>query len=134
MRAPHREDHREQAPCVGLPERELPGLPSERRFSYDKRPIQKDLLCFRLGNLVPSPILGRIALVPLKPLDIRPELGKRAHRRSIRLPYTWRNRDNVLLKGSRFSGLTLRFSGGPRSGPSAATGGYAPVFGLPLTH
>jgi hypothetical protein len=37
---------------------------------------------------VACPVLGRIALVPLKPVHVREELGTDAHAVSIRLSYT----------------------------------------------
>jgi len=93
---PNGEDHGQQSPVVCAPEGELTGFIPEGRTRDNERAIEKDLLGFRLADLVTRPILRGIAFIPLKPFNLRPELGKRAHDWSIRLSYTYRNQSGRL--------------------------------------
>src|SRR5258708_4113116 len=73
-RPSNREDHGQEAIRVRATERKPTRLNSGARVNHDHRAVEKNLFGLCLADLMPSPILRGVRLIPLESFDILKEL------------------------------------------------------------
>jgi hypothetical protein len=73
MVLPYRKHNEKPALRIGAPQRIKPALPSGMRaiLGNDQGTIEESLLALKCGYVVFLPTLGDIALIPIKPNEVR---------------------------------------------------------------